>query len=88
MTLAYIGVFILGAFAGVFVGIGIMCLVSANGPSADEAIRHLSLLLSLVDDDGVCEFRNWVIADRVLDNARHFLDDCGDEYVTGTRGRS
>ena len=81
-------VFIIGLFIGTSLGVGLMCLLDANGPSVDDAIGHLSQMFYLVENANMCDFTNGVtynnidegtvIADRVLDNARRFLLRCGD----------
>ena len=88
MTTETIGIFILGLLIGTNIGVGAMCLLNANGPSAHDAIWHLSQMFYLVENANMCDFTNGVtynnidegtvIADRVLDNARRFLLRYGD----------
>lgn len=91
MTAAHVGLFI-----GSTLGVGLMCILSMSGPSADDAIWHLSHLFWLVDE-GVCDFRNGnvhgnidegtVTAMRILENTERYLLNVGDEYVMSTRGK-
>ena len=68
-------VFILGLLIGANIGVGAMCLLNANGPSADDAIWHLQQMYTLLTktDDVIYYPRAGAI-----DCARRFLLQYGD----------
>ena len=75
MTIETVVIFILGLFIGTSLGVGLMCLLDANGPSAYDAIWHLQQLYNLLtkDNDMVYYPKGGVI-----DCARRFLLRYGD----------
>ena len=75
MTTETVGIFILGLLIGTNIGVGLMCLLDANGPSADDAIWHLQQLYNLLTktDDAIYYPRGGAI-----DCARRFLLRYGD----------
>ena len=68
-------VFILGLLIGANIGVGLMCLLRTNGPSADDAIWHLQQVYNLLTEDN-----DMVYFPRggIIDCARRFLLRYGD----------
>ena len=68
-------VFIIGLFVGANIGVGLMCLLDANRPSAYDAIWHLQQMYNLrtKTDDVIYYPRGGTI-----DCARRFLLRYGD----------
>jgi len=75
MTIETVVVFILGLFIGTSLGVGAMCLLRANGPSAYDAIWHLQQMYTLLTEDN-----DMVYYPRggTIDCARRFLLQYGD----------
>ena len=75
MTTETVGIFILGLLIGTSLGVGLMCLLNANGPSAYDAIWHLSQLYNLLTEDNDMVYYP---KGGVIDCARRFLLRYGD----------
>ena len=71
MTLAHIGLFVLGLFIGATVGVLCMGALNASGPNVDEAISMLGCLYALIVTKAP-------ISDRVLQTVSRYLQRYGD----------